>query len=127
MAIGDRELEPDDVPMDLEEMLEEVVNELEGDPDGGMVDLRHAQMVVAPLDGDVVEEWNDHVRALCRLEHWGPCSFMYKPIRAGSPFGAIEATCVWHKLSTSSGCKKAMNIRARTPEAIASSLWTLKH
>ena len=74
-----------------------------------------------------VVAWNQSLMDVCRTTSWGPFAFTYKSAGPGLMYGSLQATCLYHKKSESTGCKKTVKLRVGTHEHIDEVMWALKH
>jgi hypothetical protein len=71
--------------------------------------------------------WDTQMRELTNEWTWEPFRFTYKHEGPGMPNGAMQATCPYHRLTETTGCKKTMNFPSRRLDDVLRVMWTLRH
>jgi hypothetical protein len=79
------------------------------------------------LDVGEASDWDTAMRIWIRDYQWDPFLFTWKDVGPGKLFGAIQATCPFHRLSVTTKCTKTMNLPGKTIDDALKVVWTLRH
>lgn len=76
-------------------------------------------------DGKGKHDFDFQMQEMMRAWQWPPFLFTWKKIGLGKPYGAIQASCPFHRLSVRTGCKKTMNLASADRESALATIWRL--
>lgn len=121
---------------DLEAQLESMLAAME-EADVRELGQRHAAASPAAAEDDgsagddldvgEASDWDASMREwICGYE-WDPFLFTWRDVGPGKLFGAIQATCPFHRLSATTRCTKTMNLPGKTIDDALKVVWTLRH